>query len=60
MDKTLPFQSRGCRFDPWLGTKVPRALWSVQKYEKEKKNQNTKLSGIVKGSGGYGSPSSDI
>ena len=37
MDKTLPFQSRGCRFDPWLGTKVPRALWSVQKYEKEKK-----------------------
>ena len=32
----LCFHCRGCRFDPWLGTKTPHAPWP-----KKKKNSQT-------------------
>ena len=50
MVETLRFQCRGCGFDPWSETRIPRAMWSKTKTNK----QNHKVVGDAVGPGGSG------
>ena len=34
--KTLHFQCKGCKFDLWLGTRIPHAAWHGQKTNKQR------------------------